>query len=127
MSVNAVNPTTGELTRVAGNTFSTEYIRNQNILSAPEEVTLSNKQHTMEYDGIFTFSIYAYNGSQRVRVSINNVLVINASVINYPSGQAYNSYTVHANKGDIITIDTTLNLFDTITAQYYKLRDYTGR
>lgn len=104
-----------------------EYIRNQNILSAPEEVTLSNKQHTMEYDGIFTFSIYAYNASQRVKVSINNVLVINASLINYPAGQAYNSYTVQANKGDIITIDTTINLLDTITAQYYKLRDYTGR
>lgn len=104
-----------------------EYIRNQNILSAPEEVTLSNKQHTMEYDGIFTFSIFAYNASQRVKVSINNVLVINASLINYPAGQAYNSYTVHANKGDTITIDTTINLFDTITAQYYKLRDYTGR
>ena len=104
-----------------------EYIRNQNVLSSPEEVSLSNKQHVMEYDGIFTFSIYAFNASQRIKVSINNVLVINASLINYPAGQAYNSYTVHANKGDTITIDTTINLFDTITAQYYKLRDYTGR
>lgn len=104
-----------------------EYVRNQNVLSSPESVNLSDKQHVMEYDGIFTFSIYAFNASQRVKVSINDVLVINANLINYPSGQAYNSYTVHANKGDTITIDTTINLFDTITAQYYKLRDYSGR
>lgn len=81
----------------------TRYIKNQNVLSSIETVSLSNTSVTMQYDGII-------NGIGTVTVNGTTVATNSA-------------FSIPFNKGDVIAGTGNVS---TVTVRYYKLRDYTG-
>ena len=91
-----------------------EYIRNQNILSDYEAVTLPL---TAQYDGELVINCPADEG---INIKINGV----AWAV-YISGPAGHSVTLTLKKGDIVKV--TKGTYKNAHARWYKLRDYTGR
>lgn len=109
-----------------------EYIRNQNILSDYEAVTLptsSASAITIPYDGYITLSYTASAayGQANVFCIRNGVTVKLFSGAN-PATQAL-AGTFPVQKNDKVFVDLTSggSFYGTQYAQYYKLRDYRGR
>lgn len=99
-----------------------EYIRNQNILSDYEAVTIgatAGAATTMQYDG---FIIFAKGNTTLSKIFINNVEVSYACNI---AGTAI-TVNIPVNKGDAVYI-TNQQTSDYTKAAFYKLRDYRGR
>ena len=102
-----------------------EYIRNQNILSDLESITISTSSSSptvMPYDGVIYIS-YKAAGSTPGKYYLNGqqVLWFEGSY-----GTASNSGTLTVKKGDTVYVwfnNTSPSAF----ARFYKLRDYTGR
>lgn len=97
---------------------SKEYVRNQNVLSDWEDITIStdsNNPTVMRYDGFLIFG--SNNG--------NNMIVLNGQHMNQTIDGSTVSFTMPFSKGDLVYMNRTPNLY--IKARYYKLRDYTGR
>ena len=94
-----------------------EYIRNQNILSDYEAVTLPL---TAQYDGELVINCRPTN--EGINIKINDVAIAAWAV--YISGVS-NSVTLTLKKGDIVEV--TKGTYKDARARWYKLRDYTGR
>lgn len=99
-----------------------EYIRNQNVLSDIEIVTIGNTAETattMQYDGFIWYSSYA-GPSASSQVYVNGQMVSNIS--------GWPTITIPVNKGDMVYIVGSQTYgTDGVFARWYKLRDYTGR
>lgn len=104
---------------------SKQWFANQFVLSEPEAITLTNNEITAPYDGIFTFVWAGVNASSLKTIYINDVEVTHLHMTNYGGGSASTSYSVQANKGDVVKI--TSGHLSQSKAQYYKLRDYSLR
>lgn len=113
----------GEYNKVAGNSDSTkEYIRNQNILSEYEDITISTSSSSptvMPYDGF----IYLGTG-KNVELYINTTHFF---ITDHTSISGSGACMVAVRKGDRVYINHngSGNLIEKVA--YYKLRDYTGR
>ena len=97
-----------------------EYIRNQNILSDWEDITISTSSSSptvMPYDGF----IYSHTGHTAV-LYINTTPFTMASHDNVSGNSAC---MVAVRKGDKVYINRSRNSIERVA--YYKLRDYTGR
>lgn len=98
-----------------------EYIRNQNVLSDYEIITLPSTSTTaieMPYDG---FIIYNASGSPAI-MYINGVQM---GISNVTTGQT--CMTAMFKKGDLIYGTNNNASGATTRVAYYKLRDYSGR
>lgn len=100
----------------------TEYVRNQNLLSDLENITISTNSSSpsiMEYDGF----LMCYNGDGGY-IYINGVGFILGQV--QPSGvyNVENTNTIPVKKGDSVYTDVTPTR---LIARFYKQRDYGGR
>ena len=99
-----------------------EYIRNQNILSDWEDITISTNSSSptvMPYDGF----IYSHTG-------YNVVLYINTTPFttgDYSNISGSGSCMVAVRKGDRVYIKRDQDKSSIEKVAYYKLRDYTGR
>lgn len=102
-----------------------EYIRNQNILSDLESITISTSSSSptvMPYDGVIYIS-YKTSGSTAGRYYLNGQQVL------WFEGAyevAANSGTLTVKKGDTVYVKFN-NAYPSAFARFYKLRDYTGR
>lgn len=105
-----------------------QYMRNQQKLSAPETVTIqtsgSDKTFTAEYDGIVTLMWVAYAGAGVRDISINGNIIASVGLVYYPGGTANTVYSFPVNKGDIVTFSSAS--YSTNHVCYYKLRDYSA-
>lgn len=107
-----------------------EYIRNQNILSDWENITLPTTAATaitMQYDGFIYIDAHAEG--EGVGAWVN--LYVNGKLFrNRADTGAYNintpSLTVPVKKGDVVYLDNSPKVVNK-RATFYKLRDYTGR
>lgn len=105
------------------NVITPEYIRNQNILSDWEDITISTSSSSptvMPYDGfIYSATNYAVN------LYINTEKFPISDHVDAPGGGAC---MVAVRKGDKVYIGRDSRDKDLIErVAYYKLRDYTGR
>lgn len=97
-----------------------EYIRNQNILSDWEDITISTSSSSptvMPYDGF----IYLSTG-YTVNLYINNALFL---ISKHSDTQGASACMVAVRKGDKVYINGDKVPLSRVA--YYKLRDYTGR
>jgi hypothetical protein len=97
------------------------YIRNQNLLSDYEQITLSTSSTsptTMNYDGFITMT--GYTGANPI-IHINGIIIVNSYDINEPK-----NYTVIVKKGDKVYVGSAGAGLQFMFAGY-KSRDYTGR
>lgn len=107
-----------------------EYIRNQNILSDWENITLPTTAATaitMQYDGFIYIDAHAEG--EGVGAWVN--LYVNGKLFRSRADTgAYNintpSLTVPVKKGDVVYLDNSPKVVNK-RAAFYKLRDYTGR
>ena len=105
-----------------------EYIRNQNVLSDYESITLPTTAATamtMPYDGIYILANYGV--SYNHHIWLNGKEISSGITGNETTGASVSS-TIRFKKGDTMyrTSTYTSSLFLEHVA-YYKLRDYTGR
>ena len=117
---------------VAGSGLTAEYVRNQNILSDWEDITISTNEAAptvMPYDGFITVPTQPYddnyifvNGA-RIQETVSsasiagNRVIVSVSLL-CPVKKGDNVYVKHNGPGFKGT---------TSKACFYKLRDYTGR
>lgn len=105
-----------------------QYMRNQQKLSAPETVTTqtsgSTRTFTAEYDGIVTLLWTAYAGAGIREISINGEVIASVGLVYYPGGTANTAYSFPVNKGDVVTFTSTS--YSTNHVRYYKQRDYSA-
>lgn len=105
-----------------------QYMRNQQKLSAPETVTTqtsgSNREFTAEYDGIVTLIWAAYAGAGIRDISVNGNIIASVGLVYYPGGTANTTYSFPVNKGDVISFSSAS--YSTNHACFYKLRDYSA-
>ena len=97
-----------------------KYIRNQNILSDYEQITISTdtgNPTVMDYDGIISWS-----GQTEPYYYVNGVVIAHNEWGNYSGVQQQS--TLFVNKGDRVCI-TKVNAY--MFARFYKLRDYSRR
>ena len=102
-----------------------EYIRNQNILSDLESITISTSSSSptvMPYDGVI-YVKYNASGSTPGKYYLNGQWVL---WFEGEYGTAVNSGTLTVKKGDTVYVKFN-NASPSAFARYYKLRDYTGR
>ena len=102
-----------------------EYIRNQNILSDLESITISTSSSSptvMPYDGVIYIS-YKTSGSTAGRYYLNGQQVLWFEGV---YDVAANSGTLTVKKGDTVYVKFK-NAYPSAFACFYKLRDYTGR
>lgn len=105
-----------------------EYIRNQNVLSAWESITLPKQAAsaiTMRYDGILntTFIVNAGGSSCNFFVNINGIVFWGGG-----SADTGDTVTVPFKKGDkVYHYSYSGQAICRSYVAYYKLRDYTGR
>lgn len=92
-----------------------EYVRNQNVLSGIETVTLPM---TAPYDGEL---IAVASGGGYVTFSINGSQYTIGSLAGLTSTSG-----LPIKKGDVLTLESLVGTAG-FTARYYKLRDYTGK
>jgi hypothetical protein len=98
-----------------------EYIRNQNVLSEWEDITLPTSVETaitMQYDGIICATLKGKAG---------NTFDIYVNGIPLYSSVSRDTVTVPFKKGDTVYCVLTGSTTETNYVRYYKLRDYTGR
>ena len=96
-----------------------QYIRNQNVLSDWEDITIStdaNNPTEMRYDGFLSVAI---DSSSAKSVYVNNKLVTNETTMNFGI-----TYGLTIKKGDRVYIKGNL-IFGVV--RFYKLRDYSDR
>ena len=105
-----------------------EYIRNQNILSDYEDITLpttATTAITMPYDGVYILANYGVSNIHHIYL---NGIEISAGITGNSTTGASTSSTILFKKGDTMY---RLNTYTDSTfvehVAYYKLRDYTGR
>lgn len=105
-----------------------EYIRNQNILSDYEDITLPTTAATaitMPYDGVYILANYGVSDIHHIYL---NGIEISAGITGNSTTGASTSSTILFKKGDTMY---RLNTYTDSTfvehVAYYKLRDYTGR
>ncbi len=105
-----------------------EYIRNQNILSDYEDITLPTTAATamtMPYDGVYILANYGVSNVHHIYL---NGIEISAGTTGNNTTGASTSSTILFKKGDTMY---RLNTYTGSTfaehVAYYKLRDYTGR
>lgn len=97
-----------------------EYIRNQNILSDWEDITISTSSSSptvMPYDG-FIYSFTSHN----VELYINTTPFI---ISNHNTISGNGACMIAVRKGDRVYINSDSESTERVA--YYKLRDYTGR
>lgn len=102
-----------------------EYIRNQNILSDLESITISTSSSSptvMPYDGVIYIS-YKAAGSTPGKYYLNGQQVL---WFEGAYGTAANSGTLTVKKGDTVYVKFN-GASPSAFARFYKLRDYTGR
>lgn len=102
-----------------------EYIRNQNILSDLESITISTSSSSptvMPYDGVIYVS-YKAAGSTPGKYYLNGQQVL---WFEGQYGTASNSGTLTVKKGDTVYVEFN-GASPSAFARFYKLRDYTGR
>ena len=105
-----------------------EYIRNQNILSDYEDITLPTTAATaitMPYDGVYILANYGVLNIHHIYL---NGIEISAGTTGNNTTGASTSSTILFKKGDTMY---RLNTYTDSTfvehVAYYKLRDYSGR
>ena len=108
------------------------YIKNQNVLSDWETVTLATVQSgtpqsptEMEYDGVLSVSLYSVTLAPS-NIYVNGTAIPAAGV----NGSGVTTATeIPVNKGDLVYVDNIYgqNTVRSSYVRYYKLRDYTGR
>lgn len=107
-----------------------EYIRNQNILSDLESITISTSSSSptvMPYDGVIYVSYKASGGGDTGGTASRYYL--NGQQVLWLGGEyctASNSGTLTVKKGDTVYVEFN-NASPNAFARFYKLRDYTGR
>ena len=102
-----------------------EYIRNQNILSDLESITISTSSSSptvMPYDGVI-YIRYKASGSTPGKYYLNGQHVL---WFEGAYGTASNSGTLTVKKGDTVYVEFN-GASPSAFARFYKLRDYTGR
>lgn len=92
-----------------------EYIRNQNVLSGIEVVTLPM---TAPYDGEL-IAVGSNGGYVTFSINGSQYTVGSSTGMTYTSG-------LSIKKGDVLTLESLIGTAG-FTTRYYKLRDYTGR
>lgn len=116
----------GETKKVSVATLvSKGYIRDQNILSDRETVTITTTDTTMDYDGYLFVSVIGGPSPQSYALFINSDTYSLQNDMLAGGSYANGSYCFPFRKGD--KIRTGVNATSSYYAQYYKLRDYTGR
>lgn len=123
-----IKATSGITTEAALDTFNMikEYERKQNILSDIETITLTETDTEMPYDGVIGVSWRAVNeGLADRQLLINGVIVGSetAATTEYTNSGSI-SYLVK--KGDNVRVNNARLLYS-VTARFYKERDYEGR
>ena len=106
-----------------------EYIRNQNVLSDYEDITLpttAGTAMTMPYDGVYILANYGVSTIHHIYL---NGIEISVGITGNNTTGASTSSTILFKKGDTMY---RLNTYTDSTSfvehvAYYKLRDYTGR
>lgn len=117
----------GNLNPVTSNAVS-EYIRNQNILSDWEDITVPAAGYTAPYDGFVSVSNAVTTGKTGLAAILVNGVSCNSWGIlptDITVGANTMSCSALVKKGDVVT---TIGVdIDATKARFYKLRDYTGR
>jgi hypothetical protein len=104
------------------------YIRNQNILSDWENITVPAGGYTAPYDGFIAAATGAFTGSGNLGcIKVNNMSCNSWGIV--PGGTSISANMLSSGalvkKGDVVTIVGGSSL--TVKARFYKLRDYSGR
>ena len=105
------------------------YIRNQNILSDWEDITLTTADTTMQYDGYLQVFVYTSSGYGYATYTVKDRNDIQHRI---GGGSYWNNFTggvfLAFKKGDRISRTATgVNTVLEEKVRYYKQRDYTGR
>ena len=111
-----------------------EYIKNQNILSGIESLTVADStEYTAPYDGFIhiTFSSFADTYFAAV-VKVNDIIYDDVMIVVNGGSSCRHTFKIEVKKGDrwkfIWNYGSTGTSKEIVgTARYYKNRDYTGR
>lgn len=104
------------------------YIRDQNVLSEWEAITLPTTAATaitMDYDGYIQISANALSSGQcYARLIVNDTAIGNGNT--YTADFTINEQ-IYVQKGDVVYLNVLRMTVNSTKARFYKLRDYTGR